>query len=63
MYKRQVLNTYIPQGKEIDNPDYPYKLRFIGRVKRLLERKCSSSDRVVWLGDLNVCLLYTSRCV
>ena len=49
-----VLNTYIPQGKEIDNPDYLYKLRFIGRVKRLLERKCSSSDRVVWLGDLNV---------
>ena len=49
-----VLNTYIPQGKEIDNPDYLYKLRFIGRVKRLLERKCSSSDKVVWLGDLNV---------
>ena len=49
-----MLNTYIPQGKEIDNPDYLYKLRFIGRVKRLLERKCSSSDKVVWLGDLNV---------
>ncbi|MDO4560214.1 MAG: exodeoxyribonuclease III [bacterium] len=49
-----VLNTYIPQGKEIDNPDYPYKLRFLGRVRGLLERKCRPSDKVVWLGDLNV---------
>lgn len=49
-----VLNTYIPQGKEIDNPDYPYKLRFIARVRGLLERKCTPEARVVWLGDLNV---------
>ena len=49
-----VLNTYIPQGKEIENPDYPYKLRFIARVRRLLERRCSPDLPVVWVGDLNV---------
>lgn len=49
-----VLNTYIPQGKAIDNPDYPYKLRFIARVRELLERTCSPNDMVVWVGDLNV---------
>ncbi|OUO94623.1 exodeoxyribonuclease III [Cloacibacillus sp. An23] len=49
-----VLNTYIPQGKEIDNPDYPYKLRFIERVRGLLERRCSPEGLVVWVGDLNV---------
>ena len=49
-----VLNTYIPQGKEIENPDYPYKLRFIARVRGLLERRCSPDLPVVWVGDLNV---------
>ncbi|MEG1603374.1 MAG: exodeoxyribonuclease III [Cloacibacillus sp.] len=49
-----VLNTYIPQGKEIDHPDYQYKLRFIARVRALLEAKCSPEDKVVWVGDLNV---------
>ncbi len=49
-----VLNTYVPQGKEIDNPDYAYKLRFIARVRRLLERRCTPEGLVVWVGDLNV---------
>lgn len=49
-----LLNTYIPQGKELDNPDYPYKLRFLGRVRRLLEAKCDPNGLAVWVGDLNV---------
>ncbi len=49
-----VLNTYIPQGKDLESPDYPYKLRFIARVRALLERECSPDGLVVWLGDLNV---------
>ena len=52
--KLYVLNTYIPQGKEIDHPDYAYKLRFIARVRGLLERRCTPEDVVVWVGDLNV---------
>lgn len=49
-----VLNTYVPQGKEIESPDYQYKLRFIARVRALLERRCTPDDMVVWVGDLNV---------
>lgn len=49
-----VLNTYIPQGKDIEHPDYAYKLRFIARVRDLLERRCTPDDLVVWVGDLNV---------
>ena len=49
-----VLNTYIPQGKDIEHPDYAYKLRFIARVRALLERRCTPDDLVVWVGDLNV---------
>ena len=32
-----ILNTYIPQGKEIDNPDYAYKLKFFQRVRAFLK--------------------------
>lgn len=49
-----ILNTYVPQGKEIDLPDYRYKLRFLRRVKNFLKRGFSPADRVIWLGDLNV---------
>lgn len=49
-----ILNTYVPQGKEIDNPDYAYKLRFLERVKNLLGRKFKPDGKVLWLGDLNV---------
>ncbi|MDO9545077.1 MAG: exodeoxyribonuclease III [Synergistaceae bacterium] len=49
-----ILNTYIPQGKEIDNPDYLYKLKFFHRVRNLFERNFTPKDKLLWLGDLNV---------
>ena len=49
-----IVNTYIPQGKELDNPDYPYKLAFIGRVRAMFERDYKPTDKVLWVGDLNV---------
>ena len=49
-----ILNTYIPQGKEIDNPDYLYKLNFFKRVLALFERNFTPKDKLLWLGDLNV---------
>ena len=49
-----ILNTYVPQGKSLDHPDFPYKLRFFERVLGLLERHCRETDPVLWTGDLNV---------
>ena len=49
-----ILNTYIPQGKEIDNPDYLYRLKFFQRVRELFERNFTPKNKVLWLGDLNV---------
>ena len=47
-----VLNTYVPQGKAIDHPDYEVKKRFLDRVRALVERE---ADRpFAWVGDLNV---------
>jgi exodeoxyribonuclease-3 len=49
-----VINTYVPQGKALDHPDYAYKLRFFGRIRALLDRETSPREPVVWVGDLNV---------
>ncbi len=49
-----LLNTYIPQGKEIDNPDYRYKLDFFARLCAIFDSKFKAGERLIWLGDLNV---------
>lgn len=49
-----IINTYVPQGKDITNPDYPYKLEFLARIRALFEREYSKDDKVLWVGDLNV---------
>ena len=49
-----VVNTYVPQGKSLDHPDYAYKLRFFERMRALFEREASPDAGLVWVGDLNV---------
>ncbi len=49
-----MVNTYIPQGKAIDHPDYQYKHRFLDRMKSLFEREYLVSEKIVWVGDMNV---------
>ncbi|MDR0616964.1 MAG: exodeoxyribonuclease III [Synergistaceae bacterium] len=50
----RVINTYVPQGKSMDLPDFQYKLRFFERLTLLLERRFSPSDLLLWTGDINV---------
>ena len=54
--KLNILNTYIPQGKSIEHLDYPYKLAFLERIRNLLEREYKPTDRLLWVGDLNVAM-------
>lgn len=49
-----ILNTYIPQGKNIEHADYKYKLKFFQRIHDLFESKFTPEDKLLWLGDLNV---------
>jgi len=49
-----VINLYIPQGKSIDHPDYPMKLRFFERLMKYLDENFSPGDKLVIVGDLNV---------
>lgn len=49
-----VLNTYVPQGREITHAMYPYKLQWFARLRKYFDRHFTVRSRVVWVGDLNV---------
>ena len=49
-----ILNTYVPQGKEITHPDYQVKLKFLDRVKKFMENNSVYDSHFLWLGDMNV---------
>jgi exodeoxyribonuclease-3 len=51
-----VVCAYVPQGKEMDSPDFQYKKKFLKRLRALFERDYKLSDPVLWTGDLNVAL-------
>lgn len=50
----QVVNTYVPQGRALEHPMYPYKLEWFRRVRAYLERHSSPDALLLWTGDLNV---------
>ena len=51
-----VLNTYIPQGQDVQKEQFQYKLKWFSRFLKEIETDYSPSDAMVWVGDLNVAL-------
>ena len=49
-----VVNTYVPQGREITHAMYGYKLEWFARLKTFFGRHFSPKKQLVWVGDLNV---------
>jgi len=49
-----VVNTYVPQGREITHEMYAYKLQWFARLKAFFDRHFTPKKQVVWVGDLNV---------
>lgn len=49
-----VINTYVPQGKSIEDPAYQYKLRWFQRLKTLFGKIIGKNGLVFWCGDMNV---------
>jgi len=49
-----VVNTYVPQGREIEHPMYQYKLEWLRRLKAYFARHFTPRLNVLWVGDLNV---------
>lgn len=50
----RVVNTYVPQGREIDHPMYAYKLDWFRRLRAWFGRHATPADLLLWTGDLNV---------
>jgi len=48
-----ILNTYVPQGREVDDPQFAHKLAFFHRIRDLLAEAYDPEDLIVWCGDLN----------
>jgi exodeoxyribonuclease III len=49
-----IVNTYVPQGREIEHAMYKYKLEWFARLRRYFDRHFKPTDLLVWTGDLNV---------
>lgn len=49
-----IVNTYIPQGFQIDHPKYQYKLEWFARLRRYFSRHFSPDQPIIWCGDMNV---------
>jgi exodeoxyribonuclease-3 len=49
-----VINTYVPNGSSVTSDKFEYKLRWLERFDRYLREHFRPTDRLVWLGDINI---------
>lgn len=49
-----IVNTYIPQGYEIESEKYQYKLDWYKRLLKYFKNNFTPDDKIIWLGDLNI---------
>lgn len=49
-----IVNTYVPQGREIQHAMFQYKLKWFERLREWLDMHYTPKMPVVWVGDLNI---------
>jgi exodeoxyribonuclease-3 len=49
-----VVNTYVPQGYDREDPRFQYKLQWFKRLRAYFEKHYSVVQPLIWCGDLNV---------
>ena len=49
-----IVNTYVPQGRDLKSPQFPYKLEWLARLRQWFERHYSPDQPLLWVGDFNV---------
>ncbi|MFH1084996.1 MAG: exodeoxyribonuclease III, partial [Chloroflexota bacterium] len=49
-----IVNTYVPQGREVESPHFAYKLAWFARLRAYFERHYAPDAPLIWVGDLNV---------
>lgn len=51
-----VVNTYVPQGREVDTEYFNYKLHWLKSMRNYFERYYVKDSLLLWMGDFNVAL-------
>lgn len=49
-----IVNTYVPQGRELEHVMFQYKLEWFKRLRAWFDRHFQPTQPLVWVGDLNV---------
>lgn len=49
-----VVNTYIPQGRDMKSEMFQYKLQWFNWLGKLFADRITPTSKLIWLGDLNV---------
>lgn len=49
-----IVNTYVPQGYQLDSEKYTFKLAWFRRLRTYFEKHLDPAGLAIWLGDLNV---------
>jgi len=50
----RVVSAYVPNGGEVGSDKWAYKLAWLRRLRRLLERNCGADAPLALCGDLNI---------
>lgn len=50
----RVINVYVPNGREVDDPKYFYKLEWFNHLLTFVEQEMTRYDKVVVTGDFNI---------
>ncbi|MBN2006619.1 MAG: exodeoxyribonuclease III [Anaerolineae bacterium] len=49
-----VINTYVPQGRDVESDQFQYKLQWLAQLRTLFETNYTPEQPIVWVGDFNV---------
>lgn len=49
-----VINCYVPNGSEVGDPKYDYKLHWLTQLNKHMEKVMQQTDKVVLVGDFNI---------
>ncbi|MCD6360782.1 MAG: exodeoxyribonuclease III [Armatimonadetes bacterium] len=49
-----IINTYVPQGRDVESEHFRYKLQWLARLRAYVEERWTPRKRILWLGDINV---------
>jgi exodeoxyribonuclease-3 len=50
----RIWSVYVPNGRTLDSPHYPYKLEWLAALRDALEPEVKGNDRFVVTGDFNI---------